>query len=48
MTSKRGSQTITTKILHNISRSKGNQTKKFDQKIEYNKRNIFFQKSCGK
>ena len=48
MTSKRGSQTITTKILYNISRSKGNQTKKFDQKIEYNKKNIFLQKSCGK
>ena len=28
-------------ILSNISRSKGNQTKKFDQLIEYNLRNIF-------
>ena len=31
--------------LPNISRSKGNQTMKFGQVIEYNKRNIFLQKS---
>ena len=33
-------------ILPNISQSKGNQTMKFGQLIEYNKRNIFLQKSC--
>ena len=32
---------ITIHILPNISRSKGNQTIKFGQVIEYNKRNIF-------
>ena len=31
--------------LPNISRSKGNQAMKFGQVIEYNKRNIFLQKS---
>ena len=41
-----GYQTITIHILSNISRSKGNQTMKFDQLIEYNKRNIFLKKSC--
>ena len=34
-------QTITTHILANILRSKGNQTMKFGQLIEYNMRNIF-------
>ena len=37
-------------ILHNISGSKGNQTMEFGQLMEYNKRNIFYQKSftrCG-
>ena len=33
-------------ILPNISQNKGNQTMKFGQLIEYNKRNIFLQKSC--
>ena len=32
-------------ILPNISQSKGNQTMKIGQLIEYNKRNIFLQKS---
>ena len=32
-------------ILPNISQSKGIQTMKFGQLIEYNKRNIFLQKS---
>ena len=32
-------------ILPNISKSKGNQTMKFDQLIEYNMRNIFLEKS---
>ena len=41
-----GKQTITIHILFNISPSKGNQTMKFDQLIEYNKRNIFLKKSC--
>ena len=35
-------------ILPNISRIKGNQTMKFGQLIEYNKRDIFLQKSCKK
>ena len=37
--------TITIYILSNISRSKGNQTMKFDQVIEHNKRKKFPQKS---
>ena len=48
MTSQPGSQTITRHILPNISRSKGKQTKKIGQLIEYHKWNIFFQKSCKK
>ena len=35
-------------ILSNISRSKGNQTMKFDLLIEYKKIDIPPQKSCGK
>ena len=42
MTSQPGLQTIVIHILPNISQSKGNQTMKFGQLIEYNKRNIFF------
>ena len=42
MTSQHGLQTITIHILLNISQSKGNQTMKFGQLTEYNKRNIFF------
>ena len=45
MTSQPGSQTITIHILTNISRSKGNYTTQFGPVIEYNKRNIFHQKS---
>ena len=41
-------QTIPTHMLSNISQSKGNQTMKFGQLIEQNKRNIFLQKLCGK
>ena len=41
MTSQTGQQTIVIHILPNISRSKGNQTMKFDQLVEYNMRNIF-------
>ena len=48
MTSQRGLQTIAIHILPNISRSKGNQTMKFDQLIEYNMRNIFVEKSYTK
>ena len=48
MTSQSGQQTSTIHILPNISRSKGDQTMKFGQLIEYNKSNIFFQKSCRK
>ena len=36
-----GLQTIAIHILPNISQSKGNQTMKFGQLIEYNKRDIF-------
>ena len=48
MTSQPGLQTIPIHILPNISQSKGNQTMKFGQLIEYNKRNIFLQKLCRK
>ena len=48
MTSQSDWQTITIHILHEISRSKSNQTMKLGQLIEYNKRNIFLQKLCGK
>ena len=50
MTSQPGQQTIVIHILSNISRSKGNQTMKFGQLIEYNMRNIFLEKlytKCG-
>ena len=48
MMSQPGLQAIAIYILPNISQSKGNQTMKFGQLIEYNKRNIFLQKLCGK
>ena len=38
-------QIIALHILHNISISKGKQTMKFGQLVEYNMRNIFLQKS---
>ena len=41
-------KTITIHILANISKSKGNQTMKFDQLIEYNMRNTFVVKSYTK
>ena len=50
MTSQPGQQSIVIHILPNISRSKGNQTMKFGQLIEYNMRNIFLENSyikCG-
>ena len=40
-----GKQTIAIQIQPNISRSKGNQTMKFDLLTEYNMRNIFLEKS---
>ena len=48
MTSQPGLQTVAIQILSNISQSKGNQTMKFGQLIEYNKKNIFLQKLCRK
>ena len=48
MTSQRGKQTIKIHILPNISRSKDNQTMKFDQLIKCNMRNIALEKSCTK
>ena len=48
MTSQPGLETIAIHILPNISQSKGNQTMKFGQLIEYNKRNSFIQKLCRK
>ena len=43
MTSQPGKQTIAIHILTNISRSKGNQTMKFGQLIEYDMRTIFLE-----
>ena len=43
MTSQPGLQTIAIQLLPNISQSKGNQTMKFDQLIEYKTRNNFLQ-----
>ena len=48
MTLQPGSETIVIHILHNISRSKNNQTMKFGQLIECNMRNIFIEKSYAK
>ena len=45
MTSQPGQQTIAIHILSNISRSKGNQTMKSGQLVQYNERNVFVQKS---
>ena len=39
---------ITAWLTNNISRSKGTQTKKFGQLIEFNMRNIFLEKSFTK
>ena len=44
MVSEPGLQKIAIHILLNISQSKGNQTMKFGQLMEYNKRNILLQK----
>ena len=48
MMTQTGQQTITIKLLSDISRSKGNQTMKFSQLIEYNIKNIFLEKSSTK
>ena len=48
MTSQPGLQTIAIHILLHISQSKHNQTIRFGQLIEYNKRNIFLQKIMQK
>ena len=45
MMSQPGKQTIAIHILANISQTKGNQTMKFGQLIEYNMRIIFLEKS---
>ena len=45
MPSQTGTQLIIIHILPNISRSKGNQTIKFRQLIEYNMRNIIHTKN---
>ena len=47
MTSQPGLQTVAIHILPNISQSKDNQTMKFGQLIEYNKRDVFVKKLCG-
>ena len=44
MTSQSGKQTNALHILPNISRSKGNQTIKFGQLIDYKPKNIFLKK----
>ena len=43
MTSQAGKQTIAVHKLANVLRSKGNQTLKFGQLIEYNMRNILLE-----
>ena len=48
MTSQPGYQANVIHILSNISRNKGNQALKFGQLIEYNMRNIIFEKSYTK
>ena len=46
MTSEPEKHTITIIVLTHITRSKGNQTDKFGQLIEYNVKNLFLQKMC--
>ena len=48
MTSEPGNQTIAMYIWPNISRSKGNQTMKFGELIEYSMTKSFLEKSCIK
>ena len=44
MTPQSGEQTVVIHILPSILRSKGNQSMKFDQLIEFNMRNNFLKK----
>ena len=48
MTSQPGLQTIEIHVLPNISQRKGNQTIKFGQLVEHNKKHIFLQMLYGK
>ena len=48
MTLQAGLQTIAIHILPNILQSKGNQTIKIGQLIEYNEKYFFLQKLCRK
>ena len=48
MTSQAGQKIITIYILTNTSKSKFNQAMKFGQSVEYNRNNMFFEKSCKK
>ena len=48
MTLKLCHQTGTILMSHNISKSQGNQTRKFDQLMKYNERNIFLSKIMPK
>ena len=48
MTPLPGSQTIAIHILPNTLWSRANQTMKLGQLLEYNKKNTFFHKLCGK
>ena len=48
MTSQPGLQTNAIHIFPNISQSKGNQSIEFGQLLEYNNRNIYLQRLCGK
>ena len=50
MTSQTAQQIITIHTWPNISKDKGNQSKKFDQLIQHNMRNTFLKnqaKNCG-
>ena len=47
MTSSTGKQIITIHILPNVLKSKGDQSMKFGQLVEYNAINIFLQNLCG-
>ena len=48
MTPHPGKQTVTLPILLNLSQSKGNQTLKFGQVMEYNQKFFFFWKIMQK
>ena len=48
MTSQPGLQAVALHILPSTSQNKGNETIKFGQLIEYNKRNNFLQNLCRK